>query len=55
MNEEKNKRREELIEKRTQDLIKLSNHRSQLDIFRQEQEKKLLELKLTNDEKEKSF
>ena len=43
MNEEKNKKREELIEKRTQDLIKIYNHRSQLDIFRQEQEKKLLQ------------
>ena len=53
MKEEKEKRREDLIQKRTQELIKISNHRSQLDIFRQEQEKKLIELKLTNDEKEK--
>ena len=53
MKEEKEKRREDLIQKRTEELIKISNHRSQLDIFRQEQEKKLIELKLTNDEKEK--
>ena len=55
MNEDKNKKREDLIQKRTQELIKVSNHRSQLDIFRQEQEKKLIEKKLTNDEKEKKF
>ena len=55
INEEKNKKREDLIQKRTQELIRISNHRSQLDIFRQEQEKKLLELKLTNDEKEKEL
>jgi hypothetical protein len=39
INEEKNKKREDLIQKRTQDLIKIYNHRSQLDIFKQEQEK----------------
>ena len=34
---EKNKKREELIQKRTEELIKAYNHRSQLDILRQEQ------------------
>ena len=53
MNQEKNKKREDLIPKRTQDLIKIYNHRNQLDIFKLEQEKKLLELKTVNDDKEK--
>lgn len=50
---EKNKKREELIHKRTEELIKAYNHRSQLDIFRQEQEKKINEQKLNNEEKDR--
>ena len=53
--QERNKKREELIQKRNDELIKISNHRSQLDIFRQEQEKKLIELKLNNEEKDKKI
>ena len=53
--QERNKKREELIQKRNDELIKISNHRSQLDIFRQEQEKKLIELKLNNEEKDKKM
>ena len=53
INEEKKQRREELIQQRTEELIKASNHRSQLDIFRQQQEKKLIEQKLNNEEKQK--
>jgi len=52
INDEKNKKREDLIQKRTEELIKISNHRSQLDIFKQEQEKKLMEQKLVNDQRE---
>jgi len=55
MLKEKKKQREILIQKRNEELIKVSNHRSQLDIFRQEQEKKLIEQKLNNEEKEKKF
>ena len=55
MLQEKKKQREILIQKRNEELIKVSNHRSQLDIFRQEQEKKLIEQKLNNEEKEKKF
>ena len=55
MIEEKKKKRDKLLQKRTEELIKISNHRSQLDIFRQEQEKKLIEQKLNNEEKEKKF
>ena len=50
---EKNKKREELIQKRTEELIKAYNHRSQLDILRQEQEKKINEQKLNNEEKDR--
>lgn len=50
---EKNKKREELIHKRTEELIKAYNHRSQLDIFRQEQEKRINEQKLNNEEKDR--
>ena len=53
--QEKKKQRDILIQKRNEELIKVSNHRSQLDIFRQEQEKKLIEQKLNNEEKEKRF
>ena len=53
INEEKKQRREELIQQRTEELIKASNHRSQLDIFRQQQEKKLIEQKLNNEEIQK--
>ena len=53
MLQEKKKQRDILIQKRNEELIKVSNHRSQLDIFRQEQEKKLIEQKLNNEEKEK--
>ena len=55
MLQEKKKQRDILIQKRNEELIKVSNHRSQLDIFRQEQEKKLIEQKLNNEEKEKRF
>ena len=55
MLQEKKKQRDILIQKRNEELIKISNHRSQLDIFRQEQEKKLIEQKLNNEEKEKRF
>ena len=55
MLQEKKKQRDILIKKRNEELIKVSNHRSQLDIFRQEQEKKLIEQKLNNEEKEKRF
>ena len=55
MLEEKRKKKEFLNQKRTEELIKVFNHRSQLDIFRQEQEKKLIEQKLNNEEKEKKF
>ena len=44
--EEKNKKREELIQRRTEELIKAYNHRSQLDLFKQHQEKILFEKKL---------
>ena len=50
---EKNKKREKLLQKRTEELIKAYNHRSQLDIFRQEQEKKINEKKLNNEEKDR--
>ena len=53
MLEEKKKKRELLMQKRTEELIKVLNHRSQLDIFRQEQEKKLIEQRLSNEEKDK--
>jgi len=46
MLEEKNKKREDLLQKRTEELIKAYNHRSQLDIFKQQQEKKLFEKKI---------
>ena len=52
INNEKNKKREDLIQKRTEELIKISNHRSQLDIFKQQQEKQLMQKKLSNDKKE---
>ena len=55
MLQEKKKQRDILIQKRNEELIKVSNHRSQLDIFIQEKEKKLIEQKLNNEEKEKRF
>ena len=55
MLEEKNKKREDLLQKRTEELIKAYNHRSQLDIFKQQQEKKLFEKKLNNEKKDKQI
>ena len=55
MLEEKKKRKEFLLQKRTEELMKAYNHRSQLDIFKQEQEKKLIEQKLNNEEREKKL
>ena len=55
MLEEKKKYREFLLRKRTEELMKIYNHRSQLDLFRQEQEKKLIKQKLNNEEKEKKL
>lgn len=51
--EEKNKKREELIQRRTEELIKAYNHRSQLDIFKQHQEKILFDKKLNNEKKDR--
>ena len=55
MLEEKKKRKEFLLQKRTEELMKAYNHRSQLDIFKQEQEKKLIEQKLNNEVREKKL
>ena len=51
--EEKNKKMEELIQRRTEELIKAYNHRSQLDIFKQHQEKILFDKKLNNEKKDR--
>ena len=51
--EEKNKKREELIQRRTEELIKAYNHRSQLDLFKQHQEKILFDKKLNNEKKDR--
>ena len=53
--EEKNKKREELIQRRTEELIKAYNHRSQLDLFKQHQEKILFEKKLNNEKKDREI
>ena len=53
--EEKNKKREELIQRRTEELIKAYNHRSQLDLFKQHQEKILFEKKLNNEKKDRQI
>ena len=53
--EEKNKRREEFIQKRTEELIKAYNHKSQLDIFKQHQEKILFEKRLNNEKKDRNI
>ena len=55
MKETKNKKREDFMKKQTEHLIKVSNNKSEIDIFRQKQEKLLIEQKLNNDEKEKKM
>ena len=53
--EEKNKKREELIQKRTEELIKAYHHRSQLDLFKQQQEKIFYEKKLNNERRDRQI